>query len=153
MIEPEHFSHWDDNATYINQEDSAVDQLLDWLIEKNRSGYKMVNSAQRLNEMREYMRGRLQRWNCRAGQSNVIVRVDGSLAPCFPMYSATYDWGEAARHKFETKQLAGMKHGCQPHRFSTTNHNLAYCYDAIRVVRWIGKQAMRGFQGVSGTFS
>jgi MoaA/NifB/PqqE/SkfB family radical SAM enzyme len=154
MIQPEHFAHLDDNVTYIHQEDwPAVDELVDWLIEKNRSGYKMVNSVQRLNEMREFMRGKLQEWNCRAGHNNVIIRVDGTLAPCFPMYSATYDWGVVGRHRFETKQLEEMKDGCQPHCFSTLNHNLAYCYDAMRVVRWMGKQAMRGFQGASGSFS
>jgi hypothetical protein len=103
--------------------------------------------------MREFMRGKLQEWNCRAGHNNVIIRVDGTLAPCFPMYSATYDWGVVGRHRFETKQLEEMKDGCQPHCFSTLNHNLAYCYDAMRVVRWMGKQAMRGFQGASGSFS
>lgn len=154
MIEPEHFAHLDNNVTYIRAADwPAVDELVDWLIEKNLSGYKMVNSVQRLNEMREFMRGKLQEWNCRAGHNNVIIRVDGTLAPCFPMYSATYDWGVAGRHKFEAKQLKEMKDGCQPHCFSTLNHNLAYCYDAMRVVRWLGKQAMRGFQGVSGSFS
>jgi hypothetical protein len=25
-------------------------------------------------------------WNCRAGQNNVIIRTDGTVAPCFPMY-------------------------------------------------------------------
>jgi MoaA/NifB/PqqE/SkfB family radical SAM enzyme len=154
MIEPEHFAHMDNNVTYIGREDwPAVDELVDWLIEKNRSGYKMVNSVQRLHEMREFMRGKLQEWNCRAGHNNVIIRVDGTLAPCFPMYSATYDWGVVGRHNFETKQLDQMKEGCQPHCFSTLNHNLAYCYDAMRVVRWMGKQAMRGFQGTSGSFS
>src|SRR5579872_6837798 len=24
-------------------------------------------------------------WNCRAGQNNVIIRTDGTVAPCFPM--------------------------------------------------------------------
>ena len=154
MLEPEHFEHFHDNVTYIRQEDwPAVDQLVDFLIEKNRSGYKMVNSVQRLNEMREFMRGKLQEWNCRAGHNNVIVRVDGTLAPCFPMYSATYDWGVAGSHKFEKQQLNEMTKGCQPHCFSTLNHNLAYCYDAMRVVKWVSKQASRGFQGVSGSFS
>jgi MoaA/NifB/PqqE/SkfB family radical SAM enzyme len=154
MLEPEHFEHFHDNVTYIHKEDwPEVDKLVDWLIEKNRAGYKMVNSVQRLNEMREFMRGKLQEWNCRAGHNNVIVRVDGTLAPCFPMYSATYDWGVTGSHKFEKKQLDEMKKGCQPHCFSTLNHNLAYCYDAMRVVKWVGKQASRGFQGVSGSFS
>src|ERR1700683_2357753 len=154
MIEPEHFEHFHDNVTYIHKEDwPEVDKLVDWLIEKNQSGYKMVNSVQRLNEMREFMRGKLQEWNCRAGHNTVIIRVDGTLAPCFPMYSANFDWGVVGKHNFEKKQLEEMKTGCQPHCFSTLNHNLAYCYDAARVVKWMGKQALRGFQGASGSFS
>lgn len=153
MIEPDHFQHLTENVTYIRQEDwPQVDTLVDWLIEKNRSGYKMVNSCQRLNEMREFMRGKLQEWNCRAGHNNVIVRVDGTLAPCFPMYSATYDWGVVGKEGFETGQLQEMKKGCQPHCFSTLNHNLSYCYDATRAIKWMGKQAMHGFQGASGSF-
>jgi MoaA/NifB/PqqE/SkfB family radical SAM enzyme len=154
MIEPEHFEHFHDNVTYIQKDDwPEVDKLVDWLIEKNRSGYKMVNSVQRLNEMREFMRGKLQEWNCRAGHNNVIIRVDGTLAPCFPMYSATFDWGVVGKQNFDKEQLDEMKTGCQPHCFSTLNHNLAYCYDATRVVKWLGKQALRGFQGASGSFT
>jgi MoaA/NifB/PqqE/SkfB family radical SAM enzyme len=153
MIEEGHFQHYDDNSTFIRPEDwPKVDELVEWLIEKNRSGYKMVNSVQRLREMTEFMRGKLQEWNCRAGQNNVIIRVDGTLAPCFPMYSATYDWGTIEHPKFEVHQLNEMKKSCQPHCFSTLNHNLAYCYNNARVIRWIAKQAMRGFQGVSGSF-
>ena len=154
MLEPEHFEHFENNATFIRKEDwLQVGELVDWLIEKNKSGYKMVNSVPRLHEMREFMHGKLQEWNCRAGHNNVIVRVDGTLAPCFPMYSATYDWGVVGQHKFATRQFQEMKVGCQPHCFSTLNHNLAYCYDAIRIIKWVGKQAARGFQGVSGSFS
>ena len=98
------------------------------------------------------MRGKLQDWNCRAGQNNVIVRVDGTLAPCFPMYSATCDWGVAGAPNFERKQLAEMKEACQPRCFSTLNHNLAYCYDAGRAIKWMARQAVRGFQGTSGSF-
>jgi MoaA/NifB/PqqE/SkfB family radical SAM enzyme len=154
MIEPDHFQHLDENVTYIRPQDwPQVDELVDWLIAKNRAGYKMVNSVQRLTEMREFMRGKLQDWNCRAGHNNVIVRVDGTLAPCFPMYSATYDWGVVGRQKFDSRQLAEMKTGCQPHCFSTLNHNLAYCYDAGRVIRWLARQAAHGFQGASGSFN
>jgi MoaA/NifB/PqqE/SkfB family radical SAM enzyme len=154
MITPDHFEHFENNVTYIRKEDwSEVDKLVDWLIEKNKSGYKMVNSVQRLNEMREFMRGKLQEWNCRAGHNNVIIRVDGTLAPCFPMYSATVDWGVTGKHNFEKAQLDEMKTGCQPHCFSTLNHNLAYCYDAGRAIKWVAKQALRGFQGTSGSFS
>src|SRR5260370_29114211 len=99
-----------------------------------------------------FLRGRLEPWNCRAGQNSLIIRVDGTLAPCFPLYSATYDWGAVGDHKFDVPQLNEMKQTCQTHCFSTLNHNLGYCYDDARVIRWALKQAARGFQGVSGSF-
>ena len=110
MIEQDHFQHYDNNSTYITKEDwPRVDELIDWLIEKNKSGYKMVNSVKRLNDMREFMRGKVEPWNCRAGQNSLIIRVDGSLAPCFPMYSATHNWGTIENHNFEVPQLDHMQ--------------------------------------------
>jgi MoaA/NifB/PqqE/SkfB family radical SAM enzyme len=154
MMHQPHFQHMDNNGTFIRSEDfPKVDELIDWLIEKNRSGYKMVNSTLRLNDMREFMHGKIQEWNCRAGQNNVIIRVDGTLGPCFPMYSATHDWGVIEKPRFEDDQLKEMKKGCQPHCFSTLNHNLAHSYDDGRAIRWVMKQAARGFQGVSGSFN
>lgn len=153
MLEQDHFKHYDENSTFITKEDwPRVDALVDWLIEKNRSGYKMVNSVKRLNDMKDFMRGKVEPWNCRAGQNNVIVRVDGTLAPCFPMYSATYDWGAIENHKFDVQQLDEMKEECQTHCFSTLNHNLGYCYNDARVIKWVLKQAARGFQGLTGSF-
>ena len=126
---------------------------MDWLIEKNQSGYKMVNSVKRLQDMKDFMRGKVEPWNCRAGQNYVIIRVDGTLAPCFPMYSATYDWGAIENHKFEVKQLDEMKKTCQTHCFSTLNHNLAYCYNDRACIKWVLKQAAHGFQGATGSFT
>jgi len=153
MMEQSHFKHLDGNSTYIRREDyPKVDELLDWLIEKNQSGYKMVNSVQRLNDMKVFMRGKVGAWNCRAGQNSLIIRVDGTLAPCFPMYSATYDWGTIEHQTFDVGQLDEMKRTCQTHCFSTLNHNLAFCYNDARVIRWVLRQALRGFQGVTGSF-
>ncbi|MDX2152137.1 MAG: radical SAM protein [Bryobacteraceae bacterium] len=153
MLDQPHFRHYDGNSTFITSEDwPAVDSLVDWLIEKSQSGYKMVNSVARLREMKLFMRGKLQEWNCRAGQNSVIIRTDGTLAPCFPMYPATSNWGIAGRPRFEAGELAALKQECQPHCFSTLNHNLAYCYDAGRAIRWLTKQALRGFQGTTGAF-
>ncbi|HEV2425336.1 MAG TPA: radical SAM protein [Terriglobia bacterium] len=153
MLDQPQFQHLDENSTFITRDDwPQVDATVDWIIEKNKSGYKMVNSIKRLNDMKDFMRGKLEPWNCRAGQNNVIVRVDGTLAPCFPMYSATYDWGVIEKPKFDTSQLDEMKQECQTHCFSTLNHNLGYCYDDKRVIKWVLKQAGRAFQGVSGSF-
>src|SRR5574337_136081 len=87
MLEQSHFQHIENNSTYLCPEDfPRVDELIDWLIEKNKQGYKMVNSVKRLQDMKAFMRGRVEPWNCRAGQNSMIIRTDGTLAPCFPMY-------------------------------------------------------------------
>jgi MoaA/NifB/PqqE/SkfB family radical SAM enzyme len=152
MMEHEHFKYADENSTFITREDwPRIDETINWLIEKNRSGYKMVNSVKRLEEMKAFMRGRLQEWNCRAGQNSLIIRTDGSLAPCFPLYSATCDWGTTGNPNFDSKQLCELKRECQAHCFSTLNHTLAYCYDAGRIFRWVLKQAKNGFQGTTGS--
>ena len=153
LLEQSHFKHLENNPTYIRQEDqAAVDEVLDWLIDRQQSGYGMTNSVERLAQMKQFMRGELEPWNCRAGQNTVIIRVDGTLAPCFPMYSATYDWGAVGSPKFETAQLRQMKQSCERHCFSTLNHIVGYCYNDRRVIHWLLKQARHGFQGIRGNF-
>jgi MoaA/NifB/PqqE/SkfB family radical SAM enzyme len=154
IIEQSHFTHLgDDNPTYIREEDRPhVAEVLDWLIEKQKAGYPMTNSVERLAQMKDFMKGELEPWNCRAGQNTLIVRVDGTLAPCFPMYSATHDWGVVGTPRFERAQLAAMKAECQKHCFSTLNHIVGYCYNDRRVIQWLLKQARHGFQGVHGNF-
>jgi radical SAM protein with 4Fe4S-binding SPASM domain len=178
LKQDEHFKHLYDNPTYIRPEDwRAVDELIDWIIEKNKGGYQMVNSVQRLQEMKAFVRmssgvdvrkhgwygdgtgnigemlastpGIVQdseggihfmEWNCRAGQNNVIIRTDGTVAPCFPMYGSSFDWGNIDTPKFDKAQLKQMKKTCQQHCFSTLNHNLGYCYNNARVIKWVWKQ-------------
>jgi len=153
MTDQPHFRHREGNSTFLTEEDwPRVDETIDWLIEKQRQGYKMVNSIRRLEQMKEFMRGKLQEWDCRAGLNSLIIRTDGTLAPCFPLYSATCDWGTVERPRFDPRQLARIKRGCQPHCFSTLNHNLAYCYKASRAIRWTLKQALHRFQGTTGSF-
>ena len=108
MTEQPHFKHLYTNPTFIREEDHPlVCELVDWLIEKQKSGYHMVNSVERLAQMKEFVQGELDDWNCRAGHNSLIVRVDGTLAPCFPMYSAGYDWGTIENHKFESEAVEG----------------------------------------------
>jgi MoaA/NifB/PqqE/SkfB family radical SAM enzyme len=193
LEQDEHFRHLEVNPTYIRPEDwRAVDDLIDWIIDKNKSGYQMVNSVRRLQEMKVFMRMAagvdLRRvgwygdgaqndaetekflssepgvakdeegdlcfapWDCRAGQNNVVVRTDGTVTPCFPMYSARQDWGSIEGHKFSPCQLTDMKKTCQKHCFSTLNHNLAYCYDDARVLKWLWKQLRNGLRGGARSF-
>jgi len=53
------------------------------------------------------------------------------------MYAATYDWGNIDSFNFDRQQLAHMKETCQRHCFSTLNHNLAYCYNDARVMKFL----------------
>jgi MoaA/NifB/PqqE/SkfB family radical SAM enzyme len=153
IIEQSHFKHLEDNPTYIRDEDRPrVAEVLDWLIAKQKAGYQMTNSVERLAQMKDFMKGELEPWNCRAGQNTLIIRVDGTLAPCFPMYSATHDWGVVGAPKFEREQLEPMKEECQKHCFSTLNHIVGYCYNDRRAIQWLLKQARHGFQGVHGNF-
>jgi MoaA/NifB/PqqE/SkfB family radical SAM enzyme len=193
MIEQDdHFRHLHENPTYIHPQDwRAVDGLIDWLIDRNKAGYQMVNSVSRLQEMKAFLRMstgdlrqsgwngdgsglgedgtsllasmpgivrggdgnlRFTEWNCRAGQNNVIIRTDGTLGPCFPMYAATHDWGTIDGDKFNRRQLGEMKQTCQRHCFSTLNHNLGYCYNDARVLKWLYQQARSGFKGGARSF-
>jgi MoaA/NifB/PqqE/SkfB family radical SAM enzyme len=153
MMEQDHFKHLDENVTYLTPDDwSKVDDLLDYLDDKRHNeGYKMVNQSKHMQEMKQLMRGAVPPWKCRAGQNSLIIRTDGTLAPCFPMYSATHDWGTIENPKFDNAQLDEMKKECSTHCLSTCNYILAYCYDTKRVLKWVAKQAMHGFKGSSDT--
>ncbi len=154
MTEQDHFKHLTENQTYLTPDDwPKVDELLDYLNDKRvNEGYKMVNPIQHMQDMKLLMRGQVPPWQCRAGQNSLIIRTDGTLAPCFPMYSATHDWGVVGAHKFDTKQLDDMKVDCTKHCLSTCNYILGYCYDTLRVMTWAAKQAMHGFKGATGSF-
>lgn len=154
MVEADHFKHYDDNSTYITPDDhSRIDDLLDWLIDKAETGgYRYVNPNQHLRDMKKLMRGDVDPWRCRAGENSLIIRTDGTLAPCFPMYSATHDWGTIENPGFEREQLDEMKKECTKHCLSTCNYILQYCYDNMRVLKWIARQAKGGFRSVDGAF-
>jgi MoaA/NifB/PqqE/SkfB family radical SAM enzyme len=149
MMEHEDFKHLKDNPVFIQQEDhAAIGELIDWLIQKQEAGWKMVNSVQRLGEMKKFMNHELDEWGCRAGLNSIIIRTDGTIAPCFPMYSANHDWGTIEAPKMDPAQLETMKKKCEANCFSTLNHILAYCYNDRRVIHWLFNEALHGFQGV-----
>ncbi len=153
LTEQKHFQHMDRNETYLTPEDyPKVEALLDYLIDKQRQGYKMANPIQHMYEMKKLLRGEVPPWPCRAGQNNLIIRPDGTLAPCFPMYSATYDWGVVGAHKFDVQQLDEMKKECSKHCLSTCNFILSHCYSVSRCMKWFFKQARHGFHGATGSF-
>lgn len=153
LHEQRNFKFLNDNPTYIRPDDyAAVDATIDWLIDRQRAGYSMANSVERLAQMKEFMRGgHTDPWNCRAGQNTVIIRVDGTLAPCFPAYNAADDWGRVGAARFDRRQLDEMKQQCQLHCFSTLNHIVGYCYNDRRVIELLVNQARHGFRGFGQT--
>jgi hypothetical protein len=58
------------------------------------------------------------------------------------MYPSSFDWGNIDAPKFDSQQLRDMKQTCQHHCFSTLNHNLGYCYNDSRVIKWVWKQVV-----------
>jgi len=59
------------------------------------------------------------------------------------MYPSLFDWGNTDEPKFDSNQLAEMKKTCQGHCFLTLNHNLAYCYDDARVIKFVWTQVVK----------
>jgi MoaA/NifB/PqqE/SkfB family radical SAM enzyme len=153
MQEQKHFSHAARNETYLRPEDhAAVDDLLDELAARNRAGYRMINSCQHFADMKRFMRGEVTPWECRAGQSSLIIRTDGSLAPCFSYYADPHDWGRIGDPRFERDDLERRKETCTAHCLSTCQHTLGYAYNAAHACRWLLRQARHGFRGVTGSF-
>jgi hypothetical protein len=52
--------------------------------QESKSIYKMVNSVKRLNDMKEFMRGKVEPWNCRAGQNSIIYSGGWRPGAVFP---------------------------------------------------------------------
>lgn len=153
MMEHGHFKHADRNGTFITPEDyPRIDALVDWLVERHQSGYKIANPIAQLLNMKNMMRGSVEPWPCRAGQNTLIIREDGTLAPCFPTYGATYDWGTVESPRFDLVQLDEMKKECNTTCFSTLNSIVGHCYDDMRVIKWLARQAKNRFRGVTGSF-
>jgi len=153
LMEQENFKHKEGNSTFITPEDyPKIDELIDWLIEKQKEGYyKSPNPPEQLANMKNMMRGRIEAWNCRAGHNTLIIREDGTLAPCFPTYNATYDWGRVESPNFDLVQLDEMKKSCTTTCFSTLNSIVGHCYDNTVVIKWLAKQVKNRFRGITGS--
>lgn len=152
MMEQDHFKHKEGNNTFITPDDyEKIDELIDWLMKKHDEGYKMANPKSQLANMKQMMRGKIQPWSCRAGQNTLIIREDGTLAPCFPMYGATHNWGQVENPSFDLVQLDEMKKTCNTTCFSTLNSIVGHCYDDMQIIKWLAKQAKNRFRGVTGS--
>jgi MoaA/NifB/PqqE/SkfB family radical SAM enzyme len=151
LIEYDTYRHGHEGAWITRRELEAVDELLDWLVEKNLQGYTMVNSVEHLRAMKLFIRHRLPPWPCRAGELSMIIRLDGSFAPCFELYGSPEDWGSLYEGpKFDPVRLSEQKKKCSPHCLSTCNYQTNhYARSVHRCLQWVTKHAYAHFFGIS----
>ena len=151
LIRYDSFSHEEDGGWIMEEKFQAVDEVIDWLIEKNREGYTMVNSLEHLKNMKLFIRHQLTPWHCQAGQISMIIRLDGSFAPCFELYGEDEDWGNIYDGpKFDPIRLAERKLTCSPHCLSTCNFQVNhYTRSSLYSLQWVAKHAYAHFMGVS----
>jgi MoaA/NifB/PqqE/SkfB family radical SAM enzyme len=151
LIRYDYFKHEEDGGWIREEKFQAVDEVIDWLIEKNREGYTMVNSLEHLQSMKLFIRHQLPPWPCQAGQITMIIRLDGSFAPCFELYGEEEDWGNIYEGpKFNPIRLNEQKRICSPHCLSTCNfQGYHYTRSALYTLQWVAKHAYARFMGVS----
>ncbi|MFH1123104.1 MAG: radical SAM protein, partial [Pseudomonadota bacterium] len=150
-IEYEGFKEERNGGWITEQEFNAVDELIDWLIQKNLEGYTMVNSVEHLRAMKPFIRRQLSPWSCCAGRFSMVIRLDGSFAPCFELYGSEDDWGNIYEGpKFDPQRLRRQKQECSPHCLSTCNFQVNhYTQSMLYSMQWIAKHAYAQFFGVS----
>ena len=140
------------NDSWIMKESyRKVDELIDWLIEKNIAGYTMVNSLEHLRAMKLFIRQQLKPWPCKAGELSMVIRLDGSFAPCFELYGSDDDWGNIYDGpKFNGAKLIEKKKFTSTHCLSTCNFQVYhYSQSMIYSMQWVAKHAYAHFFGTS----
>src|SRR4030042_2000431 len=151
LIRYDTFKHEEDGGWIMEEQYQVVDGVIDWLIQKNLEGYTMVNSLEHLKTMKKFIRHQLPSWPCQAGQMTMIIRLDGSFAPCFELYGDEEDWGNIYDGpKFDSIRLTERKLTCSPHCLSTCNfQGYHYTRSSLYTLQWVAKHAYAHFMGVS----
>ena len=134
------YKHRDEDDLHITPDDyDDLTGLLDWLIEKQRQGWPMVNSIAHLESFKQKMRGEMQPWDCRAGHNGAFIRADGTLSPCFDQMSSERDWGRIGEPKFDPVKLSAMKEECVKECSSTCYYTMGHYYNPRWIAQWIRK--------------
>jgi MoaA/NifB/PqqE/SkfB family radical SAM enzyme len=146
VVEQPHYEYGDRGFWITPDYYEKVDELVDWLIERNEQGYPMVNSIEHLRTMKDFVRHRNRPWQCRAGHNSLVIRTDGTLAPCFELYSSTKDWGRIFDPRLEPEKLMEQKQECNGKCLSTCNFQVSHYYESYgRCFDWVLKHIHRGF--------
>lgn len=151
QVQYDYYKYESEGGWITNGEYQAVDELVDWLIEKNLEGYTMVNSVNHLGAMKRFIRNQLPAWPCEAGRFSIVIRLDGTFAPCFELYGKKENWGSLYEgSKFDPVRLDRQKKKCSPHCLSTCNYQVKhYTQSLLRSFQWVAKHAYSHFLGVS----
>lgn len=144
LVNIDHYQHSDNGLSILPEQFDEVDELLDWLIEKQRQGWCMVNSIEHLQAMKDRMRGTIRPWDCRAGHNGLVIRPDGSLAPCFDLIDYDHDWGCIWNPNLTKEALGAVKERCLPFCSSTCFFTLGSYYDLRAMPKWVRKHSMMG---------
>jgi MoaA/NifB/PqqE/SkfB family radical SAM enzyme len=144
FVNVDHYKHRNDGLHITPSEFTEVDNLLNWLITKQRGGWPMVNSIAHLNAFKERMRGQMQSWDCRAGHNGALIRPDGTLSPCFDMITYEHDWGRIWEPKFDEEELRSLKEKCLKNCSSTCFYTMGHYYDLSHLPEWIRKHTRVG---------
>ncbi|MBW1711917.1 MAG: radical SAM protein [Deltaproteobacteria bacterium] len=146
FVQTDHYRHQDDGLYITEDQYDEVDEILDWLIEKQRQHWPMVNSIAHLQAFKDRMRGRIETWDCRAGQNGALIRPDGSLSPCFDMIFYDHDWGRIWEPKFDPEELKALKERCLPYCSSTCFYTMASYYkNGVGALgEWVRKHILVG---------
>lgn len=144
FVDMHHYEYQGDGLYITPDKFDEVDNLLDWLISKQRQGWPMVNSIEHLKAFKGRMRGHMQPWDCRAGHNGALIRPDGTLSPCFDLISYEHDWGRIWEPKFDEKELQAVKAKCLPQCSSTCFHTMAHYYSLRYLPEWIRKHTRVG---------
>jgi MoaA/NifB/PqqE/SkfB family radical SAM enzyme len=144
FVAVDHYEH-QNNALHVTPDQyDQVDELLDWLVARQRQGWPMVNSVEHLLSFKGRMRGRMAPWDCRAGHNGALIRPDGTLSPCFDLITYDGDWGRIWEPKFDREQLRAVKEKCLPHCSSTCFYSIGHYYNGPAFSRWIRKHLRVG---------
>jgi MoaA/NifB/PqqE/SkfB family radical SAM enzyme len=151
QIEYHGYKYRHDGAWITTAEFPAIDGLIDWLIEKNLKGYVMVNSVEHLCAMKQFIRRTLTPWPCQAGKLSMVIRLDGSFAPCFELYGSDEDWGNIYDGpRFDPDRLSKIKKYCTPNCLSTCNFQVChYSSSFLYTFQWLAKHAYSSVLGTS----
>lgn len=144
FVDTSHYKHHDDMLSITPDQYNEVSELLDWLIDKQRHGWPMVNSIEHLKVFKERMKGQMEPWDCRAGHNGALIKPDGTLSPCFDLITYDHDWGRIWEPKFDEDELQAVKKKCMPYCSSTCFYTMAYYYKFRSVPQWVRKHIRVG---------